>query len=38
MPIDDLNVSTDLVHEPGDGTAMYSAAKAAVEVLTRGFA
>lgn len=33
-----VNVSTDLVHEPGNGTAVYSAAKAAVEVLTRGFA
>jgi 3-oxoacyl-[acyl-carrier protein] reductase len=33
-----VNVSTSLVHEPGDGTAVYSAAKAAVEVLTRGFA
>jgi 3-oxoacyl-[acyl-carrier protein] reductase len=33
-----VNVSTNLVHEPGNGTAVYSAAKAAVEVLTRGFA
>jgi 3-oxoacyl-[acyl-carrier protein] reductase len=33
-----VNVSTSLVHEPGDGTAVYSASKAAVEVLTRGFA
>lgn len=33
-----VNVSTSLVHEPGGGTAVYSAAKAAVEVLTRGFA
>lgn len=33
-----VNVSTSLVHEPSDGTAVYSAAKAAVEVLTRGFA
>jgi 3-oxoacyl-[acyl-carrier protein] reductase len=33
-----VNVSTSLVHEPSGGTAVYSAAKAAVEVLTRGFA
>jgi 3-oxoacyl-[acyl-carrier protein] reductase len=33
-----VNVSTNLVHEPGNGTAVYSAAKATVEVLTRGFA
>lgn len=33
-----VNVSTSLVHQPGNGTAVYSAAKAAVEVLTRGFA
>jgi len=33
-----VNVSTSLVHEPSAGTAVYSAAKAAVEVLTRGFA
>lgn len=33
-----VNVSTNLVHDPGNGTAVYSAAKAAVEVLTRGFA
>jgi 3-oxoacyl-[acyl-carrier protein] reductase len=33
-----VNVSTNLVHEPGNGTAVYSASKAAVEVLTRGFA
>jgi len=26
------------VHEPANGTAVYSAAKSAVEVLTRGFA
>jgi 3-oxoacyl-[acyl-carrier protein] reductase len=33
-----VNVSTSLVHQPGDGTAVYAASKAAVEVLTRGFA
>lgn len=33
-----INVSTSLVHEPSNGTAVYSAAKAAVEILTRGFA
>jgi 3-oxoacyl-[acyl-carrier protein] reductase len=33
-----VNVSTSLVHEPSNGTAIYSAAKGAVEVLTRGFA
>ena len=33
-----VNVSTSLVHDPGDGTAVYSASKAAVEVLTFGFA
>jgi 3-oxoacyl-[acyl-carrier protein] reductase len=33
-----VNVSTNLVHTPGHGHAVYSAAKAAVEVLTKGFA
>lgn len=33
-----VNVSTSLVHDPGDGTAVYSASKAALEVLTFGFA
>lgn len=33
-----VNVSTSLVRDPRSGTAVYSAAKAAVEVLTRGFA
>ncbi len=33
-----VNVSTGLVHDPGGGTAVYAASKAALEVLTRGFA
>jgi 3-oxoacyl-[acyl-carrier protein] reductase len=33
-----VNVSTSLVREPIHGTAVYSAAKAAVETLTLGFA
>jgi 3-oxoacyl-[acyl-carrier protein] reductase len=33
-----INVSTSLVHEPRSGTALYSASKAAVEILTLGFA
>jgi 3-oxoacyl-[acyl-carrier protein] reductase len=33
-----VNVSTSLVREPTNGTAVYSASKAAVEVLTLGFA
>jgi 3-oxoacyl-[acyl-carrier protein] reductase len=33
-----VNVSTSLVHDPGNGTAVYSASKAALEVLTFGFA
>jgi 3-oxoacyl-[acyl-carrier protein] reductase len=33
-----VNVSTSLVHDPGGGTAVYSASKAALEVLTFGFA
>jgi 3-oxoacyl-[acyl-carrier protein] reductase len=33
-----INVSTSLVREPTDGTAVYSASKAAIEVLTLGFA
>lgn len=33
-----VNVSTSLVHQPANGTAVYAAAKAAVEVLTHGFA
>jgi 3-oxoacyl-[acyl-carrier protein] reductase len=33
-----INVSTSLVREPTNGTAVYSASKAAVEVLTLGFA
>ena len=33
-----INVSTSLVHDPRDGTAVYSASKAALETLTRGFA
>lgn len=33
-----INVSTSLVREPINGTAVYSASKAAVEVLTLGFA
>jgi 3-oxoacyl-[acyl-carrier protein] reductase len=33
-----INVSTSLVREPIGGTAVYSASKAAVEVLTLGFA
>lgn len=33
-----VNVSTSLVKDPGNGTAVYSASKAAVEVLTLGFA
>lgn len=33
-----VNVSTSLVHDPSNGTAVYSASKAAVEVLTFGFA
>lgn len=33
-----VNVSTSLVHQPDNGTAVYSASKAAVETLTRGFA
>jgi 3-oxoacyl-[acyl-carrier protein] reductase len=33
-----VNVSTSLVHAPGGGHAVYAAAKAAVETLTRGFA
>jgi 3-oxoacyl-[acyl-carrier protein] reductase len=33
-----VNVSTSLVHDPGNGTAVYSASKAALETLTFGFA
>jgi 3-oxoacyl-[acyl-carrier protein] reductase len=33
-----VNVSTSLVHEPRNGTAVYSASKAALETLTFGFA
>jgi 3-oxoacyl-[acyl-carrier protein] reductase len=33
-----VNVSTSLVHDPGAGTAVYSASKAALETLTFGFA
>lgn len=33
-----VNVSTSLVHDPGSGTAVYSASKAALETLTFGFA
>ena len=33
-----VNVSTSLVHDPGGGTAVYAASKAALEVLTLGFA
>jgi 3-oxoacyl-[acyl-carrier protein] reductase len=33
-----INVSTSLVHDPGSGTAVYSASKAALETLTFGFA
>lgn len=33
-----INVSTSLVHEPRNGTAVYSASKAALETLTLGFA
>lgn len=33
-----VNVSTSLVHDPRSGTAVYSASKAALEVLTLGFA
>jgi 3-oxoacyl-[acyl-carrier protein] reductase len=33
-----VNVSTSLVHEPTHGTALYSASKAALEILTLGFA
>ena len=33
-----INVSTSLVREPRNGTAVYSASKAAVEILTQGFA
>jgi 3-oxoacyl-[acyl-carrier protein] reductase len=33
-----VNVSTSLVREPANGTAVYAAAKGAVEVLTCGFA
>jgi 3-oxoacyl-[acyl-carrier protein] reductase len=33
-----INVSTSLVREPTGGSAVYSASKAAVEVLTLGFA
>lgn len=33
-----INVSTSLVHEPRNGTAVYSASKAALETLTFGFA
>jgi 3-oxoacyl-[acyl-carrier protein] reductase len=33
-----INVSTSLVREPTNGTAVYSASKAAIEVLTLGFA
>ena len=33
-----VNVSTSLVHDPGAGTAVYSASKSALEVLTLGFA
>jgi 3-oxoacyl-[acyl-carrier protein] reductase len=33
-----VNVSTSLVQDPGNGTAVYSASKAALETLTFGFA
>ena len=33
-----VNVSTSLVHDPGSGTAVYAASKAALQVLTLGFA
>jgi 3-oxoacyl-[acyl-carrier protein] reductase len=33
-----VNVSTSLVHDPRAGTAVYSASKAALEILTSGFA
>ncbi|HYO96140.1 MAG TPA: SDR family oxidoreductase [Polyangiaceae bacterium] len=33
-----VNVSTGLVHDPGNGTAVYAASKAALEVRTLGFA
>jgi 3-oxoacyl-[acyl-carrier protein] reductase len=33
-----VNVSTSLVHDPSGGTSVYSASKAALEVLTFGFA
>jgi 3-oxoacyl-[acyl-carrier protein] reductase len=33
-----INLSTNLVHQPHYGTALYAASKAAVEVLTKGFA